>query len=104
MNLIPLSDGCISRPTINMTFGAVNFDYRAGRFHRKVDGLVGIMKNKQLIDTWPCCDCKFTPSGRDCAKWRKKTGKVKNYKGDGCGRPIEETENSNASNNRTKKD
>ena len=27
--------------TPNMTFGAVNFDYRAGRFHRKVDGLVG---------------------------------------------------------------
>jgi len=24
-----------------MTFGAVNFDYRAGRFHRKVDELVG---------------------------------------------------------------
>jgi len=23
-----------------MTFGAVNFDYRAGRFHRKVDGMV----------------------------------------------------------------
>ena len=26
-----------------MTFGVVNLDYRAGRFHRKVDGLVGII-------------------------------------------------------------
>ena len=30
-------------PTTNMTFGAVNFDYRTGRFHRKVDGLVGLL-------------------------------------------------------------
>jgi len=33
-----------------MTFGAVNFDYRAGRFHRKVDGLVGIIMIEE--GTW----------------------------------------------------
>lgn len=37
-----------SNPTINMTFGAVNFDYRTERFNRKVDGLVGIMTIEEM--------------------------------------------------------
>jgi hypothetical protein len=31
------------RLTINMTFGALNYRLCAGRFHRKVDGLVGFL-------------------------------------------------------------
>jgi len=35
-----------------MTFGAVNFDYRAGRFHRKVDGLVGLKLTTEKNYEW----------------------------------------------------
>jgi len=52
----------MSHRTINMTFGAVNFDYRTGRFHRKVDGLVrSFMKTmkertKELISSLETLD------------------------------------------------
>ena len=42
-----------------MTFGAVNFDYRAGRLHRKVDGLVGIMRIEGTVyeEIYKDADC-----------------------------------------------
>jgi len=48
-----------------MTFGAVNLDYLTGRFHRKVDGLVGIMLGE--YDKCPCCGRFMTQVSR--SKW-----------------------------------
>jgi len=52
-----------------MTFGAVNFDYRAGRFHSKVDGLVGKIMD-ELFDTTLCETKKVehVGTGQTCGK------------------------------------